>query len=597
MMMPPPRERGTTGVGKSAVIARKNNKGKNRTGPIRRIPVKDVKDDVPRVALREGFVWVWQQCGEWPGRGRIQSYRCAGRCRGCLATLRTVGGEVKSVQGIHLFDECKVGYWLSLMPAEERSVTSNGVTVQLDPEEALVGWMTRLRKKGRQTVKIDEHSLAGIRRARRENWIKPGETGDRTTDAFARTRRWMAGARVIGGDLKYALFVSKRGSELLRECEIWSVDTAFATLPEGSKQMLNVLGFDGNAFVPLGFAFLPNEDPETFGWALLEILDFLTGPKESGVAVKRIMTNFVEALRRGIHLAFGIFYDMKKRKEVRKVIEGRIPNGMVDMSEKGNDLDAHQIQISYCLFGFNQAMFRFCATTYKAGHGERAMAERFLAFFLWLPYFEIDEIKELVEKLHRKAGVRVCTAFMEYFLGTWMPRIEMWKVDMDDGIATNVGIEAFHMDLKRFFTDSEPRNWAVVQAGLHHCSGNWFRTRAKAGDRDSTKLASPRRKAVMEKKERVFLELKAWIESVEPPPDTNGERSAEKTEESIRGNSDEDISMEVPNGSACWYVYGEHGLRKRNGKKLELDIALNKSIESDRDNDMSIVAMMEKIKG
>jgi hypothetical protein len=612
MMMPPPQSRGTSGVGKSAVTAQKKDKGKKRSGPVRRLPAKDVKDDVPRVVLREGFVWIWQQSSESPDGERIQSYRCAGRSQGCQATLRTgKGREPKSIQGMHLFQKCKVGYWLSLMPAEERSVTIKGFAVELDPEEALVRWMARRRSEGRRSVEtnLDEHSLAAIRRARRESWIKPGATGDHTTDAFAGSDRWMVSARICESDLEYALFVSKRGSELLKGCEIWSVDTAFWACPGGCQQMLNVLGFHQNGFVPFGFAFLPNEEPMTFAWALLELLNFLAGPKDSGVAVRRIVTNFVGALTSGIRMAFSSFYDAEKRKQLREVIKSPIPREAIERPEEGNGLNAHPIEISYCLFGFNQAMVRFCATTYPAGDPERAVAERFLAFFLWLPYFEIDKIKGLVEKLPRRAGI--CPDFVGYFLETWMPRIEMWKVDMDDGIATNVGIEAFHRDLKYFFISTEPADWAAVQAGLHTICGNSFRAHAKAAGHDSTKDPSARRQAVLGGKDLIFSRLEAWVEglrlgcqpspvvsvtnSVEPPRDEHGKCRPEKsasgeTEESIRGNNGEGVNM-MPNGSSCWYVYKEHCLRKRKKREVELDVDLNKRIESDTNNQLSLASM------
>jgi hypothetical protein len=511
----------------------------------------------------------------------------------------------------------------------------DAIALSKNPPAALAAWITAKKNAREEYAEVTTDSLHRWKMAIQGTGEKAQERNDQPPEAVGRKDGWMQGGWMAGGQFKYMWFMLPEAREHLKKCTTWLVDGTFWTCPKTYQQLWNVMGYDGRTFVPCAHFLLPNQKTETFAWAMLELLNYLAdGGDGSDIAVGQIITDFEKAERNGISLAFSIFFDEKKRKEVQNAMESPIPTKRINLLA-GNGLTVHKITFSGCLFHFSQAIVRFCASNYKVGHKHRAMAQRFLAFFLWLPYFEISEIIGLFMEVDARANE--CREFVEYFYNTWMCCISWWKVEAEEGILTNGGIECFHRDLKSLFNRAHP-NWGSLQDALYLFDSARLEKNKGAGNYDCMKDVGPRRSIVCDNRQAVWEQLRKWVlalglpeqpsvslrtmrklvaEKKVPPEglsmeqlllkqneDFNSMAEENACDETEEGNSNEGISGKVQDVSCCCYAYSEPkgrltSLEQRTTEEqsFQIDIALNKSIESDRDNDMSIVSMREKIGG
>jgi hypothetical protein len=145
---------------------------------------------------------------------------------------------------------------------------------------------------------------------------------------------------------------------------------------------------------------------------------------------------------------------------------------------------------------------------------EYAWSWRYLAFFLWLPYFNkpfiIERFAEVLET------VTLCLGFVQYFFNTWMNCIEWWTVKADDGILTNSGIEVFHRDLKKELFGKAHPHWTKLQAKLNEFDKARVKRAENASDYNPTKDVCPRRALMLSAPGVVEKEVKLWARAEKP---------------------------------------------------------------------------------
>jgi hypothetical protein len=584
--------------------------------------VNPLEDKQAKVQVYEGAVWLMHECRRKGEPEEVHRYRCSSyhvkrlKCPAKLLLYKE--GHGKRCQGVHS-PECGIAQWRKRTKMTDLCREIDALAQSGDPMKELARYTWMKKHSDQDYAELDEKSFLAWKMAMKGTGEKAQERSDPPAgppprNPLGREEGWMRGGWVAGGHFKYMWFMLEGAKEHLKNCKTWLVDGTFWTCPKGYQQLWNVMAFDGRTFVPCAHFLLPNQQTETFAWAMLELLNILAdGGDGSDIAVKRIMTDFEKAEVNGISLAFSIFFDAAKGKEVREAVASPIPIKRIRLLA-GNGLTVHPIKFSGCLFHFSQAMVRFCASRYRVGHEERGMAQRFLAFFLWLPYFDISEIIELFAQVLAKANT--CTEFVTYFYYNWIFHIAWWKVNAKEDILTNGGIECFHRDLKSLFNRSHP-NWGSLQDALYLFDRDRLEKNIGATNLDCTKGVGSRRAAMLHPagKGLILGRMKEWVRLLGsagqpslavssvmaslkelPPPGVSMDDWLK-----IR-NSEFDFR---PKENACCET--EESTTRNNGRRIRLkvptsledncrvysasEIALNRIIESDMKNELSLASV------
>jgi hypothetical protein len=241
--------------------------------------------------------------------------------------------------------------------------------------------------------------------------------------------KWVRGMLLKQERWEHFWVMSPGAAAHLKQCKIWLVDGTFYSCAKGLSVLLNVMGFNGISFVPCAHFLLTGMTAESYLWAFEELLTALAGiPGE--LMLERVITDFEKGLRNGIELAF----------------------------RRSTKYSTKKIRFSGCLFHFGQAVYRYWqGLRLNPESFEFELSKKLLSFFLWLPYFEHEWIKDLFAILVMGMGKdKSCEKFIAYFRDTWMTCIDWWRIREGDVIVTNDGVEVYHRELKRHFKQAHP---------------------------------------------------------------------------------------------------------------------------------------------
>jgi hypothetical protein len=286
--------------------------------------------------------------------------------------------------------------------------------------------------KGIPTVQVSMRTINRWKKEDRDGPIQQAESDIMgIINGFGRAKNWLRGAHLDDGVFDYIWFMTPGGMEHLKKCHIWLVDGTFWSCPKPFDQLYNIMGFDGQSFVPCAHFLLKGKREDVYEFAFKELLRALS-KSESVCQVRRIITDYEAAEKEGFRKAIENLDQSVLRKLFR-------------------DRDPQDIRISGCLFHYNQAIQHYYNRKYRMVGETQKIAKKIMSFFMWLPYYDEATVKDLFSRLKMNEDQKLCARFIEYFERTWLKTMKMkwWRVQRDDTIVTNSAIEVFHKNLKK----------------------------------------------------------------------------------------------------------------------------------------------------